>query len=161
MCIRDRIRPKGKKAWALARPAVRRGAGLPGAARASLLFADADVPLGALRWNLAELRRVLGDSSLVRGAAHRASTPGQRRCRARGPEAGEDRSPRRACSQASHTGEPEHRHRPTDVGSDRERGGAMPLIQVKLIEGVFDEAQKQTMAQRLTDTMVEIEGENT
>lgn len=36
----------------------------------------------------------------------------------------------------------------------------MPLIQVKLIEGVFDEAQKQTMAQRLTDTMVEIEGEN-
>jgi len=36
----------------------------------------------------------------------------------------------------------------------------MPLIQVKLIEGVFDEAQKRTMAERLTDTMVEIEGEN-
>jgi 4-oxalocrotonate tautomerase len=36
----------------------------------------------------------------------------------------------------------------------------MPLIQVKLIEGVFDEAQKRTMVERLTDTMVEIEGEN-
>lgn len=36
----------------------------------------------------------------------------------------------------------------------------MPLIQVKLIEGVFDEAQKRTMVERLTDTMVEIEGKN-
>jgi 4-oxalocrotonate tautomerase len=36
----------------------------------------------------------------------------------------------------------------------------MPLIQVKLIEGVFDEAQKRTIVERLTDTMVEIEGEN-
>jgi 4-oxalocrotonate tautomerase len=36
----------------------------------------------------------------------------------------------------------------------------MPLIQVKLIEGVFDEAQKRTIAERLTDTMVDIEGEN-
>ena len=34
------------------------------------------------------------------------------------------------------------------------------MIQVKLIEGVFDEAQKRTMAERLTETMVEIEGEN-
>lgn len=36
----------------------------------------------------------------------------------------------------------------------------MPLIQVKLIEGVFDEAQKQTIVERLTETMVGIEGEN-
>ncbi|MPZ63348.1 MAG: 4-oxalocrotonate tautomerase [Propionibacteriales bacterium] len=36
----------------------------------------------------------------------------------------------------------------------------MPLIQVKLIEGVFDEAQKRTIVERLTDTMVDIEGEN-
>lgn len=34
------------------------------------------------------------------------------------------------------------------------------MIQVKLIEGVFDEAQKRTMVERLTDTMVEIEGKN-
>lgn len=36
----------------------------------------------------------------------------------------------------------------------------MPLIQVKLIEGVFTEAQKRAMIQKLTDAMVSIEGEN-
>ena len=36
----------------------------------------------------------------------------------------------------------------------------MPLIQVKVIEGVFTEAQKREMIQKLTDTMVAIEGEN-
>lgn len=35
----------------------------------------------------------------------------------------------------------------------------MPLINVKLIEGVFDEAQKEEMVTRLTDAMVAIEGE--
>jgi len=36
----------------------------------------------------------------------------------------------------------------------------MPLISVKVIEGVFDTAQKREMVTRLTDAMVEIEGEN-
>ena len=36
----------------------------------------------------------------------------------------------------------------------------MPLIQVKLIEGVFSEGQKREMVRKLTDTMVSIEGEN-
>ena len=36
----------------------------------------------------------------------------------------------------------------------------MPLLNVKLIEGVFTPAQKQEMIRKLTDTMVEIEGEN-
>ena len=36
----------------------------------------------------------------------------------------------------------------------------MPFINVKLIEGVFTPAQKQDIVRRLTDTMVEIEGEN-
>ena len=36
----------------------------------------------------------------------------------------------------------------------------MPFVQVKLIEGVFDDAQKRAIVERLTDTMVEIEGEN-
>jgi 4-oxalocrotonate tautomerase len=35
----------------------------------------------------------------------------------------------------------------------------MPLVQVKLIKGVFDREQKQEMIARLTDTMVAIEGE--
>ena len=36
----------------------------------------------------------------------------------------------------------------------------MPLINVKLIEGVFTTEQKQDMIRKLTDTMVSIEGEN-
>ena len=36
----------------------------------------------------------------------------------------------------------------------------MPLIQVKLIEDVFTEAQKREMVRKLTDAMVSIEGEN-
>ena len=41
-----------------------------------------------------------------------------------------------------------------------ERRRAMPLVNVKLIEGVFTPAQKQEMIRKLTDTMVSIEGEN-
>jgi 4-oxalocrotonate tautomerase len=36
----------------------------------------------------------------------------------------------------------------------------MPLIQVKLIENVFTSDQKREIIERLTDAMVEIEGEN-
>ena len=35
----------------------------------------------------------------------------------------------------------------------------MPLLNVKVIEGVFSPAQKRETIERLTDTMVEIEGE--
>src|SRR6478752_7255382 len=40
------------------------------------------------------------------------------------------------------------------------RRPAVPLLSVKLIEGVFTTAQKQEMIRKLTDTMVSIEGEN-
>ncbi len=36
----------------------------------------------------------------------------------------------------------------------------MPLINVKVIEGVFTDTQKHDMVERLTDAMVSIEGEN-
>lgn len=36
----------------------------------------------------------------------------------------------------------------------------MPLIQVKVLEGVFTEAQKREMVHKLTDAMVSIEGES-
>jgi 4-oxalocrotonate tautomerase len=36
----------------------------------------------------------------------------------------------------------------------------MPLITVKLIEGVFDADEKHEMIEQLTETMVGIEGEN-
>jgi DNA-binding SARP family transcriptional activator len=59
--------PRGRKAWALLaytvlsdRPPSRRQL-------AELLFADADDPLGALRWTLAELRRALGVPGALAG----------------------------------------------------------------------------------------------
>lgn len=59
--------PRGLKSWALLayllmaeRPPARRQL-------AELLFADADDPLGALRWTLAELRRALGVPEAFRG----------------------------------------------------------------------------------------------
>lgn len=36
----------------------------------------------------------------------------------------------------------------------------MPFVEIKLIEGVFSKAQKQEMIEKVTDTMVSIEGEN-
>jgi len=36
----------------------------------------------------------------------------------------------------------------------------MPIVNVKLIEGVFTQTQKQEMIHKLTDAMVSIEGEN-
>jgi 4-oxalocrotonate tautomerase len=45
-------------------------------------------------------------------------------------------------------------------GSQSTEGADVPLIQVKVIEDVFSAEQKREMIERLTDTMVEIEGEN-
>jgi len=36
----------------------------------------------------------------------------------------------------------------------------MPLVNVKLIEGVFDDHLRQEIIEKLTDAMVEVEGEN-
>ncbi|HCO03414.1 MAG TPA: 4-oxalocrotonate tautomerase [Actinobacteria bacterium] len=36
----------------------------------------------------------------------------------------------------------------------------MPFINVKIIEGVFSDPQKREIVEKLTDTMVSIEGEN-
>ena len=36
----------------------------------------------------------------------------------------------------------------------------MPLVQVKVIKGVFDSEQKKEIISRVTDTMVSIEGES-
>ena len=35
----------------------------------------------------------------------------------------------------------------------------MPLVDIQLIEGVFDKAQKQQMIRNVTEAMVEVEGE--
>lgn len=36
----------------------------------------------------------------------------------------------------------------------------MPLVTIKLIEGVFNDEQKQQMIDRVTDAMLSVEGEN-
>ena len=35
----------------------------------------------------------------------------------------------------------------------------MPLVDIQLIEGVFDQSQKQEMIRKVTDAMVSVEGE--
>jgi 4-oxalocrotonate tautomerase len=35
----------------------------------------------------------------------------------------------------------------------------MPLVDIELIEGVFDAAQKQEMIRKVTDAMIAVEGE--
>ena len=35
----------------------------------------------------------------------------------------------------------------------------MPIVDIHLIEGVFDKSQKQEMIRKVTDAMVDIEGE--
>ena len=47
-----------------------------------------------------------------------------------------------------------------DKQSDPTKEDSVPLIQVKLIEGVFTAPQKREIVERLTDAMVEIEGES-
>lgn len=59
--------PRGRKAWALLAYLALSERAVPRAHLASLLFPEADDPLGALRWNLAELRRLLGDPAALKG----------------------------------------------------------------------------------------------
>lgn len=56
--------PRGRKVWALLAHLVRQPAGISRTQLASLLFEDAEDPLAAVRWNLSELRRLLGIDGL-------------------------------------------------------------------------------------------------
>lgn len=56
--------PRGHKAWGLLAYLIRHKAGISRTHLATLLFENAEDPLAALRWNLSELRRVLGDVGL-------------------------------------------------------------------------------------------------
>ena len=57
----DAVRPRGKKTWAVLAYLVLADERPGRQGVAELLFPDADDPLGALRWTLADLRRVLGE----------------------------------------------------------------------------------------------------
>jgi DNA-binding SARP family transcriptional activator len=56
--------PRGHKVWGLLAYLIRSKVGVSRTHLAGLLFEDADDPLAALRWNLSELRRLLGNACL-------------------------------------------------------------------------------------------------
>ena len=64
---RRRAPPRGHKSWAVLAYLVLAQAPVGRARLAGLLFGDADDPLGALRWTLAQLRRALGVTDGLRG----------------------------------------------------------------------------------------------
>jgi 4-oxalocrotonate tautomerase len=43
--------------------------------------------------------------------------------------------------------------------SNTSKGTVMPLVDIHLIEGVFDTNQKQAMIKKVTDAIVQVEGE--
>lgn len=59
--------PRGNKAWALLAYLLLSRRPPPRRKLAELLFSEANDPLGALRWNLAQLRQALGDSATLGG----------------------------------------------------------------------------------------------
>jgi 4-oxalocrotonate tautomerase len=44
--------------------------------------------------------------------------------------------------------------------TDPDREDAVPFIGIKVVEGVFTSQQKREIVQRVTDAMVEVEGES-
>ena len=60
----QRVNFRGHKSWGLLAYLALRPAGASRSHLAGLLFSDAEDPLAALRWNLSELRRGLGEAAL-------------------------------------------------------------------------------------------------
>ena len=71
--------PRGRKAWAVLAYLALQPEGASRSRTATLLFPDAADPLGALRWNLSELRRTLGGVSITGDPLRLALLP-QWRC---------------------------------------------------------------------------------
>jgi DNA-binding SARP family transcriptional activator len=59
------LQPRGRKAWAVLAYVALQGEGTSRSRLASLLFPDAADALGALRWNLSELRRALDGMTMA------------------------------------------------------------------------------------------------
>lgn len=59
--------PKGRKGWAVVALVVLSSRPLSRRELVGMLFADAEDPLGALRWTLSEMRRTFGCRELLRG----------------------------------------------------------------------------------------------
>jgi DNA-binding SARP family transcriptional activator len=63
----QRAAPRGHKPWALLGLLLLSSSPMSRERLSALLFGDADDPLGSLRWNLAELRRLLGPGAKLAG----------------------------------------------------------------------------------------------
>lgn len=61
------LSPRGRKAWAVLAYVLLSEWPVSRARLSAMLFSDAEDPLGALRWTLAQLRRALGPSTVLRG----------------------------------------------------------------------------------------------
>ncbi len=78
-----RTPPRGHKPWALLALILLSASPLSRERLAGLLFADADDPLGSLRWSLAQLRRSLGPQVTLEGDPLRLVLPADARVDAR------------------------------------------------------------------------------
>ncbi len=72
----DRPAPRGHKPWALLALLLLSSSSMSRQRLANLLFGDADDPLGSLRWNLAQVRRLLGPDVTLDGDPVRLQLPG-------------------------------------------------------------------------------------
>ncbi|MCC9204711.1 AfsR/SARP family transcriptional regulator [Arthrobacter sp. zg-Y769] len=63
----DGRQPRGRKGWGLLTYLLLHRTPTPRGQFAAMLFPDAGDPLGALRWHLSDLRRVLGPGSVLQG----------------------------------------------------------------------------------------------
>ncbi len=71
----DRPAPRGHKMWALLALLLLSASPMSRQRLAGLLFGDADDPLGSLRWNLAQIRRLLGPDVTLEGDPVRLQLP--------------------------------------------------------------------------------------
>ncbi len=71
----DRPAPRGHKPWALLALLLLSSSPMSRQRLASLLFGGADDPLGSLRWNLAQARRLLGPDATLEGDPVRLQLP--------------------------------------------------------------------------------------
>ncbi|MGI8518282.1 MAG: AfsR/SARP family transcriptional regulator [Acidimicrobiia bacterium] len=60
-----KIQPRGNKVWGLLAFLALTATAQPRHLLAGMMFPDADDPLGALRWNVSQLRRLLGADASV------------------------------------------------------------------------------------------------
>lgn len=72
--------PRGRKAWGLLAYLVAQQRATRRIHVATMLFPDAEDPLGALRWNLSELRKALGPEVTLGGDPLFVSMPPKYRC---------------------------------------------------------------------------------